>query len=298
MPLAIRCIFPDSLFIRAWTVVENKGKEPCTLEMLDSFVIEDIEGDILHRFTSFWSAEGRHKTDRLSDLDLEYSWNHLAYRIEKYGNTGSMPVRRYFPFAAIEDSRTGKFTAVQLYSPASWQIEVIIRNDEKVTLAGGIADRDFGHFTKTIRPGEIVYAPKAVVAEGTSLEDVCDRLVRSQHPAVSPVDDQMGITFNEYCTTWGDPSEENMKRIADKLEGHGIQYLVMDSGWYLDKGAFWWEYNGDWDVNKERFPNGLKPVTDYIRSKGMIPGIWYEFETAGMKSRIGNMGQTWYFTSN
>lgn len=274
--------------VHVQTVVENKGTKPCTLEMLDSFVIEDIEGDILHRFTSFWSAEGRHKTDRLSDLNLEYSWSHLAYRIEKYGNTGSMPVRRYFPFAAIEDSRTGKFTAVQLYSPASWQIEVIIRNDEKVTLAGGIADRDFGHFTKTVSPGETVYAPKAVVAEGSSLEEVCDKLVRSQHPAVSPVDDQMGITFNEYCATWGDPSEENMIKIADKLEGHGIQYLVMDSGWYLDKGAFWWEYSGNWDVNKERFPNGLKPVTDYIRSKGMIPGIWYEFETAGMKSRVYN----------
>ncbi len=261
------------------TSVENKGNDPVTLEMLDTFVISEIEGDKLHRFTSFWSAEGRHKVDELCDLNLEHAWNHMAYRVEKFGNTGSMPVRRYFPFAAIEDSKTGRFTAVQIYSPASWQIEVIIRKDDKVTLAGGLADRDFGHWTKKLYPGETYNAPKAVLAQGDSLEEACDKLVKSQHPNVSPVDDKMGVSFNEYCATWGDPDEGKMMRLADKLYGHGIQYLVMDSGWYLDRGAYWWEHRGEWTVNKDRFPNGLKPVSDYIRSKGMIPGIWYEFET-------------------
>ncbi len=32
-------------------------------------------------------------------------------------------------------------------------------------------------------------------------------------------------------------------------------------------------------MNEERFPGGLKPVADYIRSRGMIPGIWFEPET-------------------
>ncbi len=263
----------------------NNSDSAVTLEMMTSFLIPGIKADRVHRILSFWSAEGRVKTDDLREMNMEQAWNHMAFRVEKFGNVGSMPVRKYFPFVALEDSSTGEFTAVQLYSPASWQIELVVRAGDVVTLAGGIADRDFGAWTKTIRPGELLEAPKAVVATGRSLEEVCDRLVKAQHPDISPADDSMGITFNEYCTTWGNPTIDNLKKLVDKLAGRGIQFLVMDSGWYSDCG-YWWEYRGDWSINRKRFPNGLRELSDYIRERGMIPGIWFEFEVAGPKSGV------------
>ena len=270
------------------TSFKNDGKEAVTLEMMTSFLFTGIKADKVHRIRSFWSEEGRLKTDVLADLNLERAWNNMAYRVEKFGTVGTMPVRSYFPFVALEDSESGTFTGVLLCSPASWQIEIIIREDDTYTLAGGIADRDFGHWSKEIKPGEEFIAPRAIAATGNSLLDVCDKLVKAQHPDISPVDDHMGIVFNEYCTTWGHPSYDNLKKMADKLEGKGIQYLVMDSGWYGATDSNWWESTGDWEVNEEIFPGGLKPICDYIRSKGMIPGIWFEYETVGYKSRLFN----------
>lgn len=272
--------------IEASTSITNDSDTSVTMEMLASVILKDIPADRIHRMTSFWSAEGRLKTDKVTDLNLEVSWTHCAFRVEKFGNVGSMPVRRYFPFVALEDSSTGKVTAIQLYCSASWQIELIARNEEALTVSAGIADRDFGQWTKELRPGETFVTPKVVIAEGNSLLDACDKLVKSQKPDISPVDDRMGICFNEYCTTWGNPTEENIKRICDKIAGMGIQYLVMDSGWYIPEGAAWWDYTGDWRVNPSRFPNGLKPVCDYIRSKGMIPGIWFEFENVSPKCEL------------
>ncbi len=266
------------------TQIRNDSDETVTMEMLTSFLFTDIKADKVHRIQSFWSAEGRLKTDDLKDLNMEHSWNNMAFRVEKFGNVGSMPVRKYFPFVVLEDSSEHKFFGVQLYSPASWQIELVVRAGDVVTLAGGIADRDFGQWMKSLKLGESFEAPKAVAAVGDSLEDVCDKLVKAQHPDISPVDDQMGIVFNEYCTTWGNPDIDKLKKLADKIAGKGIQYLVMDSGWYSDCG-YWWEYRGDWSINKKRFPNGLKELVDYIRGKGMIPGIWYEFETVGCKAK-------------
>lgn len=271
------------------TQITNKGDRPLTLEMLTSFVIPDVKADKIHRLLSFWSAEGRLKTDSVEELNLERSWNKMAFRVEKFSNVGSMPVRHYFPFVALEDSETGTFTGVQLYSPSSWQIELICQHEEALTIAGGITDRDTGAWTKELQRGQTYIAPKAVIAQGKSLEEVCDRLIKTQSPNVSPVDNCMGITFNEYCTTWGNPSFENLKKIADKLceKAPGkIQYLVMDSGWYLNEGEYWWDYTGEWEVNKKRFPNGLKELTDYIRSKGMIPGIWFEFEVIAPKCSL------------
>ena len=286
--MCLKCVTSISPYSEAYeirTSFRNDSHEAVTLEMMTSFLLPGIKADKLHRILSFWSAEGRLKTDELREINMEHAWNNMAFRVEKFGNVGSMPVRKYFPFVALEDSETHTFTAVQLYSPASWQIELVIRAGDTVTLAGGIADRDFGQWTKKIMPGETFEAPKAVIATGNSLEEVCDKLVKAQHPDISPIDDHMGITFNEYCTTWGNPTIENLKKLADRIAGKGIQYLVMDSGWYADCG-YWWEYRGDWSINKKRFPNGLKELADHIRSKGMIPGIWFEFEVVSSRSGI------------
>jgi len=266
------------------TVVKNAGKEPVTMEMLSSFVLREMKVDKIYRMLSFWSAEGKLKTESITDLHLEKSWNGCAVRIEKFGNVGSMPVRKYFPFLAVEDSETGLFTGIQLYSASSWQMQLECKETELFTIAGGIADRDFGQWTKTLAPGEEYLAPKAVIATGDSLLDVCDKLVKAQNPAISDKDDRMSVMFNEYCTTWGNPTFENVKKIADKIKGKGIDFLVIDSGWY-GNDVNWWDMVGDWRINEERFPGGLKPIADYIKSCGMIPGLWYEMEsvTSGAK---------------
>ena len=64
-------------------------------------------------------------------------------RVEKFGNVGSMPVRKYFPFLVVEDSKKQEFLGIQLYCPSSWQIEILCKDDDTLTIAGGIADRDF-----------------------------------------------------------------------------------------------------------------------------------------------------------
>lgn len=268
------------------TTVQNGGKEPLSMEMLTSVLLKDIKADRIHRLLSFWSAEGKHKVDTIKDLDLEHSWSGHGVRVLKFGNLGTMPVRSFFPFVAVEDSDSGTFTAVMLYAPSSWQMEVLVKEGDVVSISGGLADRDFGHWTKKLMPGESYVAPKALFAVGNSLEDVCDKLVKAQNPDISPADNHMGIVFNEYCTTWGNPTIDNLKKLADKIAGKGIQYLVMDSGWYGKCGeeGYWWDYRGDWSVNKKRFPNGLKELSDYIRDKGMIPGIWFEFENTSQKA--------------
>lgn len=273
----------DGEALRVSTVVRNGSPEKIRMEMLASFAVRGVKADRIHRLQSFWSAEGKLRTESLEELHLEPSWNRCGMRIEKFGNVGSMPVRKYFPFLALEDSGSGSFLGIQLYCASSWQMEILCKEDETLSVTGGLADRDFGHWMKELAPGESFEAPEAVIAEGSSLYEVCDRLVRAQHPKISPLDGRMDILYNEYCTTWGNPSFENLKRICDKMAGKGIKYLVIDSGWY-GHCEYWWESIGDWDVNEQRFPGGMKPIADYIRSKGMIPGLWFEMESLSSRS--------------
>ncbi len=266
----------DGAALRVKTTVINNSTREISLELLTSFALENVQADRIHRLQSFWSAEGKLRTETVDDLHLEPSWAHFGVRAEKFGNTGSMPVRKYFPFLALEDASTGNFTAIELCLASTWQMEILSSSDDTLIVTGGLGDRDFGQWIKNLAPGESFESPEALIATGGSLYDVCDSLIKAQHPLISPVDDDMGIMFNEYCATWGDPSYDKMASFCEKLTGNGIKYFVIDSGWY---GADqWWESIGDWNVNEDKFPGGMKPVADLIRSKGMIPGIWFEME--------------------
>lgn len=72
-------------------------------------------------------------------------------------------------------------------------------------------------------------------------------------------------------------------RILDEIDvAHrmGIDVFVIDTGWY--------EKTGDWRVNRERFPDGLKAVKDKLDGYGMKLGLWFSPREAAVSSRILN----------
>ena len=96
----------------------------------------------------------------------------------------------------------------------------------------------------------------------------------------------MPIVFNEYCMTWGVPSEENIRLLLDSIEGLPLEYFVIDAGWYKPDDCDWSRAAGDWNPSKTLFPHGVKAVADEIRRRGKRAGIWFEFELAARDSEL------------
>ncbi len=282
--------------VRVSTVFENATGAPLTLDLLSSanlggitpFTAGDACGALtIHRVRSAWSAEGRLQSESIENLHLERSWTGHALRVEKFGQIGSMPVRQWFPFLAAEDTAAGVTWAMQLACPSSWQGE-IRRRDDCLSLMLGLPDEDDGHWCKTLQPGESFESPEAYLTVGEGgMDTVSQRLLSVQRENWLRRDADLPVMFNEYCTTWGVPSHENMVKIADCLRGHGIDIMVMDAGWYAKGDGGWSDGGGDWEPNEERlFPLGLKATADAIRGAGMKPGIWFEPETCAPGSDI------------
>jgi alpha-galactosidase len=274
----------------------NESAYPVTLEMLSSFSLGGLtpfdradapERLKVHRFRSVWSAEARLDTQSIEHLHLERSWGGGIAFSERFGQVGSMPVRGWFPFVAVEDTEAGVLWAAQLSWAGSWQMEVF-RKDDPVCISGGLADREFGHWMKTLDAGESLIAPAATIAcaQGT-LDDVCDRLTSVQHRAADihpAIEADLPIVFNEWCTTWGDPTEAKVLAIADRLQDSEVKYLVIDAGWYKGDVGFWGNAHGDWIPSTKMFPNGLEATAAAIRERGLVPGLWFEMETVGTNS--------------
>ena len=277
-------------------VFENTGAEAVVLDLLSSvnlsgitpFTAGDAAGALhLHRIRSMWSAEGRLQSESIEAAMLERSWTGHALRLCKFGQLGSMPVRGWFPFAALEDRKAGVTWAVQLACPSSWQME-IRRKDDGLNLMASLADGDYGHWAKTVRPGEIFGTPEACVTAGQGgVDEVSQRLLTVHRARMPRPEAELPVLFNEYCTTWGNPTEENLRSIAECLEGRGPEYLVIDAGWYRKPEKGWSDCGGDWiPEEKEMFPRGLKAAADMIRAHGMKPGLWFEPETCAPESEM------------
>lgn len=268
----------------------NEGASPIRLEMLASFSIGGITpfaaGDTpqtlqAHRLRARWSSEGRLESLPVEDLMLIPSWARYDQYSEKFGQTGSKPVNRYAPFAAVEDTVRGIFWGAQLCAPASWQIE-FYNKDDALCMSGGLADYDFGHWLKVLQPGESFTTPDAylTVCRG-DLETVCHRLTAMQEIALANLpseEEDLPIQFNEWATTWGTPTHEGMVELAERLKDRGVKYLIIDAGWYKKPQLSWDHSAGDWEVSTELFPGGLEQTADAIRAVGLIPGIWFEYE--------------------
>lgn len=282
----------DSRALRVYTMVINESGEDVTIEALSSinlsgitpYADDEATGRLkLHRFRSRWSAEGRHTEDTIEDLMLEPSWARFGVRCEKFGTTGSMPVRGFFPFAAVEDKEEGVIWAMTLACPSSWQIEAV-RMDENLSITGGLADYEFGHWRKVLKPGRSFTSPECyITVAADDFATVCDRLLDAQRVKLtdSQKADKLPLFFNEYCTTWGEPSEENIDRILSVIKDRGYDYFVIDAGWYADSVKGWQDNMGDWNVAADLFPNGLKPVVKKINEAGIKAGIWFELEVVG-----------------
>lgn len=275
----------------------NTSSSSMTLELLTSFSLDNLspfgtgaECSLrLHRFRGGWSMEGLHQEDTVQSLNLAMPWTYSFPESERFGGVGSHPVKRFFPCCVVEDPGAQVFWGASLAAAGSWQME-LSRDSDCFSRSGGLGDREFAGWYKYVQPGETFAAPRAWVAVGESLDQVCRALRDISVPQLDrqPASEQaLPVIFNEWCTTWGNPSHARMLRLAHRLAGTHVKYLVIDGGWTnVLPGTFAQGGNGDWEYARDRFPGGLRATSRALRDLGFITGIWFEFEVTTKGAKV------------
>lgn len=95
--------------------------------------------------------------------------------------------------------------------------------------------------------------------------------------------------FNEMLNA----NEQNQIEMIDRYveEKLPLRYWWMDAGWYVNDGK--WVNTGTWEVDKKRFPNGFRPITDHGRAKGIKSIVWFEPERVTTNSWIFTKHPEW-----
>ena len=94
------------------------------------------------------------------------------------------------------------------------------------------------------------------------------------------------FVYNSWLFNFTRFSLQTLKQQADLAAEMGLEYFVVDAGWFK-AGAAWYDTVGDWVETTETGMLGqMDKLADYVRSLGMKFGLWLEPERAGQDSRI------------
>ena len=100
------------------------------------------------------------------------------------------------------------------------------------------------------------------------------------------------LTLNMWEAIYFEHNEERVKALVDVAAQVGVERVVLDDGWFgsrrNDRSGL-----GDWQVSKDVWPSGLSALSDYIASKGMEFGLWFEGEMLNADSDLYREHPNW-----
>lgn len=291
--------------VRCWTALRNEGSEPVGVEYVSTFALTGVDKEgkrdrddkmavaIPH---TGWQSELQWRTYSLPELGLSHMTDRSSKRIT-CSNTGSWSAAEHIPMAVLHNREAGTSLFWQIEHNGSWHWELIDQFDYLTLLVSGPTEHD-NHWWKRLAPGEeFVSVPAGVGAVRGGFDEAIGQLTVYRRAIRRPNDDNrlLRVIFNDYMNClWGDPTTEKLLPLIDAAAEVGCEYFCIDAGWYA--AGEWWDGVGEWLPSPERFPEGIKYVLDYIRSKGMIPGLWLELEVMGVRSpKLAEADDGWFF---
>ena len=186
------------------------------------------------------------------------------------------------PFFVLRNSADHEYMICHLAWTANWDMQFDYGLDSKSSDSGisfkiGPKSKDP---LRIIKPNETVKCPKIHVG---FVKGNFDQTVQAMHehvrqsvlpkrpkerayriqysvPGDNPISFYRGAEFNE----------QSMFKCIDVAAAIGAELFIIDHGW--------WKIYGDWEPSKNRYPQGLEAVADYVHKKGLLFGLYFEVE--------------------
>lgn len=295
--------------VRMFNRVVNEGDEVQCLEYLSSFCYTGIEkegkssSDEKMRVRipyNGWQKEMSIKEYTFGDVGLAQTQPGVYQRtsqVLEVTNTGNWSSKKYLPLGYVENKEAHTSLFWQIEHNGSWHYEISDQNNHFYVCVSGPTEVQ-SHWFKNLAPGEAFESiPVAVGVAGDSFEEAVGELTVYRRMIRRPNSDNenLPVIFNDYMNClFGNPTTEKELPLIDAAAECGCEYYVIDAGWYAP--GEWWDSVGEWKECRERFPNGIREVTDYIRKKGMVPGVWLELEVMGINcEKARKAPDDWFF---
>lgn len=213
---------------------------------------------------------------------------------KRFVPVGGRPTNGDFPYYNLQMPGGGMFLAVGW--PGQWAASFTRDDVDSLRIVAG------QELTRmSLKPGETVRAPLVAllfwqggdVARSHNLWRRWMLAHNSPRPGgkrLSPMFFGCGPTLKT------DEATERQFIDAFIKEKVKLDYWWIDAGWY--PCSSWVDGVGTWEVDKARFPGGIKAISDYVHTKGMKQILWFEPERVAGGTWLAMNHPEWLLSGN
>ena len=183
-----------------------------------------------------------------------------------------------------------------------WGLGLMFSGNSRHLIERQQSGRTFIAAGELLLPGEVILAKGesyeapsvAAVYSGSGFDGATNRVYgwlrsRPEHPTnIRP----RPLTLNVWEAVYFDHNLDKLSQLAEVAQSIGVERFVLDDGWF---GARRDDHKGlgDWQVSKDVWPNGLKPLIDKVHACGMEFGLWFEGEMVNPDSDLYRAHPDW-----
>ncbi len=194
------------------------------------------------------------------------------------------------PFLALVEGNAtqtqGQVYAMNFVYSGNFLGQVEMHQQGQLRMVLGIHPTDF---CWNLAPGEVFQAPEAVMVYScTGLDGMTHAFhdLYRGHLVRGPYKNQPRPSLvNNWEATYFDFDTERILKIGREAAAAGIEMLVLDDGWFGKRND---DHSslGDWFVNEDKLPGGLRYLSEELGKMGLRFGLWVEPEMVSPDSRL------------
>ncbi|MBR3496504.1 MAG: alpha-galactosidase, partial [Prevotella sp.] len=276
--------------IETWTEISHREKKAIRLQRFDSGHLAFPQGNAwMMHFHGDWSAEFYPttepvtqglKTIRNSDGDRNSHLDAPEIMISLDGKP---------------QENAGKVIGAALCWSGNFELRINTTLNKMHHFYAGISPQASEYI---LEPGETFTTPRlALCMSNEGLGGVSRNFHRwARHEGwLHQGDKTREILLNSWEGVVFNVNEKGMFQMMEDIKEMGGELFVMDDGWFGEK----YQRNddkstlGDWMVDRQKLPGGIKPLVDKAKSLGIHFGIWIEPESANTISEFYEKHPDW-----
>lgn len=272
-------LYPNMPVIRKWIGFRNRGQEDLKIEALN---VEDVETSFSH---------------------VRSVVHHNYARMKQIGRfVGDWDD----PVVVVHDQTLRMGMAIGNEAPGILKRTAFHTRNNNVEAGLSHPGQDFP-FRKWLAPGESWESPLTFIClykdtdNGFDVVDgtVNDFVRRYMQPQIIRREEKPVFVYNTWNPFRTFVSDSLVRDVAKAAADCGVMEFIIDDGWQVNSGAgtsaeAWGNNYGDWLVDGEKFPLGLKSTFDYIDSLGMKPGLWMSIGSATNDAAVYRDHPEWF----
>jgi alpha-galactosidase len=280
-------VYPEHGILRRSATIRNGTAHTITLESAQSAVWNLPPGDgyQLTYLSGRWAAETQINREPIHEGQkvLESRKGHTSHNFN--------------PWFAIDRGDAGEENGAVWFGAlgwsGNWKMAIEQTPYKQVRVTGGLNSFDFSY---PLKPGESLDTPPFYGGYSASgfgpASRMLHRFTREQILPGGAASRLRPVLYNSWEATTFAVNEQGQRALAEKAAKLGVELFVMDDGWFGkrnndDAGL------GDWFVNPQKFPQGLKSLIEAVNGLKMDFGLWVEPEMVNANSDLYRAHPDW-----